>query len=66
MTVSGVNTGKVKSEWKCLFNCSHKYLVESNSQNKCIGVSSYVLQEEHSELFVIPKRYSFLSKIKML
>ena len=44
MAVCGVNTGNRKSEWKCLFNCSHKYLVESHSQNKCIFVSSYVLQ----------------------
>ena len=39
-----VNTGNVKSEWKCLFNCNHKYLVELHSQNKCIGVSLFVLQ----------------------
>ena len=24
----GVNKGNVKSEWKCLFSCSHRYLVE--------------------------------------
>ena len=42
--ICDVNTGNVKSEWKCLFNCSHKNLIESHSQNKCIGDSSYVLQ----------------------
>ena len=44
MTVCGVNMRNVKSEWKCLFNSSHKYLVESHSQKKCIGVSLSVLQ----------------------
>ena len=28
MAVCGVNAGNVKSQWKCLFNYSHKYLVE--------------------------------------
>ena len=42
--------GNVKSQWKCLFNCSHKYLVESHSQNKGIGVLLYVLQQEHNGL----------------
>ena len=45
MAVCGVNTGNVKSEWKCLFNCSQKYLVELHSQSKSIGVSSYVIVE---------------------
>ena len=36
MAVCGGNTANVKSEWKCLFNCSHKYLVEFHSQNKCM------------------------------
>ena len=34
MAVFGVDIGNVKSEWKCLFNCSHKYLVQMHSQNK--------------------------------
>ena len=34
MAVFGVDTGNVKSEWKCLFNCSHNYLVQMHSQNK--------------------------------
>ena len=42
--VCGVSSGNFKSEWKCLFNCSHKDLVELHSQNKFIGVSSFVLQ----------------------
>ena len=44
LLVYGVNTGNVKSEWKCLFNCSDKYMVETHSQNKFSGVSSDVLQ----------------------
>ena len=44
MAVCSVNSGNFKSEWKCLFSCSHKDLVELHSQNKCIGVSSFVLQ----------------------
>ena len=44
MAVCGVNAGNVKSQWKCLFNCSHKYLVELRSQNKCISVSLFVIQ----------------------
>ena len=44
MAVCGVNSGNFKSEWRCLFGCSHKDLVELHSQNKCIGVSSFVLQ----------------------
>ena len=51
MAVFGVDTGNVKSEWKCLFNCSHKYLVQMHSQTK-----------EQSGLFAIPQRYSFLFK----
>ena len=44
MAVCGVDMGNVKSEWKHLFNCSHKNLVELHSQNKCISVSSIVSQ----------------------
>ena len=34
MAAFGVDRGNVKSGWKCLFNCSHKYLVQMHSQNK--------------------------------
>ena len=64
--VCGVHTGNFKSKWQYLFHCCHKHLVESQVQNKCIGVSSCVLQYEHSGLLVIPKRYSFLLENKML
>ena len=36
--VCGVSSGNFKSEWKRLFSCSHKDLVELHSQNKRIGV----------------------------
>ena len=32
MAVCGVSSGNFKSEWKCLFSCSHKDLVELHSQ----------------------------------
>ena len=44
MAVGGVSYGNFKSEWKRLFSCSHKDLVELHSQSKCIGASSFVLQ----------------------
>ena len=61
MTVCAIITGNIKSEWKCLFNCSHKCLVEFHSPNKCISVSLYVLQQEQGIYFLWIKYYWIVS-----
>ena len=64
MAVCRVKTRNVKSEWKCLFNCSHKYLAESHSQNKCIGVSLYYCNKNKVDFLLFQRDVAFYLRAK--